>query len=411
MPAKRKKERIVGTHFVWLLGQRDGVYYADGRSNRPTAGRHSLGTRDRAEALEALKQLDLVRAVEMGLAERSLLAPPPPQQLTLPEGSRLYLDHVNRPRVVGGARPTSAKRYRAVLDKFEAFAQAEGVGSWNQVSRRTLEAYAAHLDDEGYAYATEYLELTTLKQLLRWLVDEGHLPAECAVRLPLAKPHGTTTYCWRTEEVRAMVQHSRQHPHLAWLGGVLIALACTGLRISELASLRRADIDLMKNVITLTDETTRGRRRKPQKARQTKSGRDRSFPIHAELRPVLEGLASAPDGLLFHGPRGGRLKPDTVRQVLVRDVLSPLGEQFPTAPDQVGFAQGRLHSFRHYFSSTCANRGVPEQVVMEWLGHRDSAMVRRYYHLHDDEAQRQMRRLQFIGEVGGGVAAGDVSSG
>jgi hypothetical protein len=73
------------------------------------------------------------------------------------------------------------------------------------------------------------------------------------------------------------------------------------------------------------------------------------------------------------------------------------------------FAAGRLHSYRHYFCSTCANRGVPEQVVMEWLGHADSKMVRHYYHLHDAEAQRQMKRLNFVGEAGGAGAGGEVS--
>jgi integrase len=407
MPAKRKKERVVAAHFVWLLGQRGGVWYADGRTNRPSAGRHSLGTKDYDEALQALQRLDLVRAVDLGRADRSALAETPPGLLSLAEGRRLYLEHVSRPRVVGGARPASAKRYRAVFDKFEAFARGEGLTAWNQVNRRTLEDYAAYLDDEGYAYATEYLELTTLKQTVKWMVEEGVLPASCLIRLPLAKPQGTTTYCWRAEEVQAMVQLCREHPDLAWLGDVLTALACTGLRISELASLRCSDIDLGQNLIQLTDESTRPRRRAGRQARQTKSGRSRSFPIHADLRRVLEGRPRAADGLVFHGPQGGRLKPDTVRRVLVREVLTRLRERFPTPAGAVGFADGRLHSFRHYFCSRCANSGVPEQVVMEWLGHRDSAMVRHYYHLHDDEAQRQMKRLDFLGDAGGGGAVGD----
>lgn len=408
MPAKRKKERIVGTYFVWLLGQRGGIWSADGRSNRPSAGRHSLGTRDRAEALEAVKRLDLVQAVQLGLADRALLSSAPPEQLSLAEGRRLYLQHVGRPRVVGGARATSCKRYRPVFDKFETFAQGEGITTWNQVTRRLLEAYAAHLDDEGYAYATEYLELTTLKQAIKWLVEEEHLPATCLVRLPLAKPQGTTTYCWLAAEVQAMVQHCRQQSELGWLADVLTALACTGLRISELASLRWPDIDQEKNLIILTDDSTRGRRPAGRPARQTKSGRSRAFPTHADLRRVLDGMKPAADGLVFHGPRGGRLKPDTVRQVLVREVLTPLCDQFPASPGQGSFADGRLHSFRHFFCSTCANSGVPEQVVMAWLGHRDSAMVRHYYHLHDDEAQRQMKRVQFLGDVGGAGAAGPV---
>jgi integrase len=403
MPAKRKKERILATHFVWLLGQRSGVYYADGRSNRPSAGRHSLGTKEYEQAREALKRLDLVQAVALGKADRALLDQAPAPGLSLTEGRRLYLEHVQRPRVVGGARPVSAQRYQAVFDKFDAFAQAEGITTWNGVTRSLLESYAAHLDDQGYAYATEYLELTTLKQAVKWLVQEGRLPAACRVHLPLNKPQGTTTYCWRTVEVQALLQRCQQHPDFAWLGAALTALACTGLRISELAALRWSDVDLEDNLVHLTDETTQSQRR-PGKARSTKSGRSRSFPIHADLRRVLSAASRTVDGLIFHGPKGGKLKPDTVRRALIRELLTPLAKQFPASPRASGFRDGRLHSFRHFFCSTCANSGVPEQVVMAWLGHRDSAMVRHYYHLHDEEAQRQMKRLKFLGR-GAGVAA------
>jgi integrase len=103
---------------------------------------------------------------------------------------------------------------------------------------------------------------------------------------------------------------------------------------------------------------------------------------------------------VFHGPRGGRLKPDTVRNVLIEKVLQPLTSKIPT-PDAVkGFRDGRLHSFRHYFCSRCADSGVPELMVMEWLGHADSTMVRHYYHLNDEEAQRQMQRLNLLVDAG-----------
>ena len=409
MPAQRKKERVVGTYFVWLLGRRSGVYYADGRSNSRDAGRHSLGTKNHSQALEFLKTLDLVRAVELGLADRTALTAQAQGPLALGEGRRLYMNHAQRPRIVGGARPSSVKRYRAVFDKFEKFAQGEGVAVWNQVSRRILEAYAAHLDDEGYAYATEYLELTTLKQVVKWLIDEGHLPASCRIHLPLEKPQGTTTYCWRAEEVHAMVRHCRMHAELDWLGDVFTALACTGLRISELASLRRSDIDLENNLVRLTDESTQPKRNR-QQVRQTKSGRSRSFPVHPDLQPVLAKLLRPKgDGFVFHGPKGGRLKPDTVRQTLVREVLTALEEEFPSRDGELGFKDGRLHSFRHYFASTCANSGVPEQVVMRWLGHQDSRMVQHYYHLHDEVAQRQMERLSFVGTKSSAAASDHIS--
>jgi integrase len=46
-------------------------------------------------------------------------------------------------------------------------------------------------------------------------------------------------------------------------------------------------------------------------------------------------------------------------------------------------------------------------MVMDWLGHVDSEMVRIYDHLHDREARQQMAGLDFLGGAGG-RSAGDV---
>lgn len=106
------------------------------------------------------------------------------------------------------------------------------------------------------------------------------------------------------------------------------------------------------------------------------------------------------DARIFHGPRGGKLKPDTVRNILIREVIKPLATQFPGLAGQKSFADGRLHSFRHFFASMCANQGTAERIAMEWLGHADSEMVRHYYHLHDSESRQQMARLDLLGTAG-----------
>ena len=109
MPKTRKKERIVGDYFVWLLGKRGEVYTADGRSNDPPQGRHSLGVRDYDEALEAIRRLDLTMAVKAGKVERSALDRHQNELLSLEEGWRLYQLHTSRPTVAGGASPTTQK--------------------------------------------------------------------------------------------------------------------------------------------------------------------------------------------------------------------------------------------------------------------------------------------------------------
>jgi integrase len=397
MPAKRKYEVVIGEHFAWHVYRRGEVYQADGRSNKLPAGRHSLGTKSYEEALENLRHLDRIKAVELGLADASILNDGDDEMVTLEQGVELYLQHVSRPRVAGGAKPATRKRYKAVFDKFLAFLKQKGIYHWNLVRVPVLEQYAAWLDGEGYAYRTEFLELTTIKQAINWMITATLLPVGCRIEMPLTKPTGTDTYCWRREEIEAIIRWCRSQPKLDWLGDVLTALACTGMRISELASLRWTDIDLDNKMIRLTDESTSRVRRRDGKRREIKNRRSRALAVHGDLMAVLERLDKTPGGLIFRGPKGGVLSPDIVRRTLIRDVLAGLADEFPAPEGEVGFTHGRLHSFRHYFCSMCANNNVPEQLVMEWLGHQESKMVRHYYHAHNEEAQRQMKKLNLIG--------------
>jgi len=399
MPKPRKNEFIRCAYFAWRLVCRSGVWYADGRSNPSDAGRHSLGTADKAEALRLLPQLDRVRAEALGMAPPSVAATAPCRLLPIEEGRKLYETHVARPRVTGGVRQSTQKRYRAVFDKFIPFAISRGVTAWNGLTATLLNEYAVDLEAKGYAYKTLHNELTTLKQAMRWLSQAGHLHGVKPIDLKLRKAESERAYCYRPEEVRAMIEFCRDKPKLHWMADLIIALACTGLRISELASLRWSDLDLESGRLKLTDETGRSKQAGVSR-RELKSGRSRSFPIHPDLRAIVDRLPRV-DTHAFHGPRGGRIKPDTIRNVLVREVIKPLTKRFPKRGDEKSFEDGRVHSFRHYFCSTCANNGVPERMVMEWLGHQDSEMVRIYYHLHDEEARRRMAALDFLGGAGG----------
>jgi integrase len=214
--------------------------------------------------------------------------------------------------------------------------------------------------------------------------------------MKLKKVESERAYCYEPAEVAAMVELCRGRSDLTWLMNVIIGLACTGLRIAELAGLRWSDIDFERNMLTLTDESGRG---SAGAGRQLKTGRSRSLPLHQDLLAVLAGIKRH-GPLVFHGPRGGKLKPDTVRNIFVREVIKPMAARFPGQPGRKNFANGRLHSFRHYFASMCANQGTSERVAMEWLGHADSEMVRHYYHLHDAESRQQMARLDLLGSAG-----------
>jgi len=406
MPRKRKNEVIPGQYFTWKLTRRNAVYQADGRTNPTGAGRHSLGTKDRTEALEALKQLDLVQAVELGLADRKLLREANVERIDLEEGRQLYMASVAAPEVAGGASEGTCKRYRPVFDKFVSFAESQGVTTWGRVNARLLKSYGAWLDDRGYAERTLYLELTTIIQAVKYLVLEGYLPESCRISLSLTKSIDSPTYCYLPEEVDAIVAVCMANGSLVWLGQVVIALACTGMRISELAALRWTDVDFVRNVIRVANDPST--RKGNGKRRRTKNRRDRSFPINDQFLEVLKGLPRHQDGRVFHGPLGGVLKPDTVRNNLTGSVLPVVAKDLRSRGMETEVLRGRLHSFRHFFCSECANNNVPMQMVMDWLGHQDSRMVRYYCHLADKRSQQEMKQLTFVKTDLGEADADDV---
>jgi integrase len=401
MKRTNASETIQGVYFRWKLRRRNGIYFADGRSSKIKVGRHSLETRNYDDALEALRKLDIVKAVEHGLAPHSILTTGSAALLDLEAGRDLYMKHVQRADVVGGARKNTVKRYRPVFAKFiDEFAASEVIGSWNIVNLRILENYGAWLDERDYAYRTEHLELTTLKQAINYFVAEGLLPSSCDFVLKMRNPSGSTTYCYRQEEVDAMLEVCKGRPDLRWLHDVILVLSYTGMRISEAAQLRASNIDEDVKFLILRDETRAGSREERRRGQSVKTGKDRTLPIHERIRPVLRFRSGLKQSRIFYGPKGGQLKPDVVRRALIREVIQPLVPRFPTPPGEaVGFKDGRLHSFRHYFCSVCAHDGVPEQVVMRWLGHASSAMVQRYFHLHSAESREQMNKVRPPGDA------------
>ncbi len=186
------------------------------------------------------------------------------------------------------------------------------------------------------------------------------------------------------------------------MDAVVQSLALTGMRIGELASLKWTDIKLdgvgVPAFISLTDDRASAKRLSSFDQRRIKGRRGRIVPIHSSLKRVLADLPRHPDGRLFHGPKGGFLKPDTVRNIFIRDVIGPLKPLFPTAKGEVGFADGRLHSFRHYFVSQAFLQGATESEVKQWVGHRDSRVVEIYRHLSDEESRQKLERLNLLGE-------------
>jgi integrase len=200
---------------------------------------------------------------------------------------------------------------------------------------------------------------------------------------------------------------SREDPKLGWFADVVVALAFTGLRIGELRDLCWDDLDEELKNLTVPDYSKQGTKRERSNTRENKGKKSRTLPVEqSTFRLVLERLGKTPckDGLIFHGPGGGRIKPDRVRLVLknrvlprVLERLGPKGRRNASKSSQAKSLKDLTpHGLRHFFVSVVACGGVAEMTVVRWLGHHDSKITRRYFHLRDAESHQQIEKVTFF---------------
>ena len=111
---------------------------------------------------------------------------------------------------------------------------------------------------------------------------------------------------------------------------------------------------------------------------RTKDKDDQFVPIHPRVRPLLETFPRAGD-LVF---------PGVTERNLLKRIKGICREIGLSNPDKY-----KLHSFRHHFTSLCANHQIAYRKALSWLCHSSSQILDLYYHLHDDDSQAAMKAL------------------
>jgi integrase/recombinase XerD len=143
---------------------------------------------------------------------------------------------------------------------------------------------------------------------------------------------------------------------------VIWTLLDTGLRVSELASLNKNNIDWQNHRLIVYGKG----------GPYGKKTKRRIVPISQRVRPILEGHFA------LHGTLG--MSKRTIQR-MVKNMANKAHISRPTTP----------HVLRHTFSVTAIQKGISTRSLQEVLGHSHLATTEIYLNLSPEDVMREFR--------------------
>ena len=349
-------------------------YFRDGRQHQV-----SLTTSSKAQALRAA--YELAEQLERGEGR------PRDSHTLIQDLAEQYMTEC-RGR---GRAPKTVVKYQGQLNRFTAWCQSQGVRKAKMFSPDDLFAYRTYLSEAcRLSDKSIYGETVLLKQLFKWAEKTGRLSRNALALLRFDKVKSRLQPCYTIEQVELLLANAEP-----WAVPMFATLAYTGIRIGELQQLQWEDVDFEGNVLHIRRGGSSGR---------TKNRQDRLIPIHgSKLKPLLQTLPRSSQ-LVFLMPNGSKVNPKSLLRYLKR-LCGDCGFKNPQ--------QYKVHTFRHFFASYCAQQNRSYKYVLAWMGHSSSDILDLYFKINDREAQRAMNDLSFcaenaesrttVGQSGGGA--------
>src|ERR1700733_4957719 len=143
-----------------------------------------------------------------------------------------------------GLSGNTIEAYRRDCLEFAAFLGGKGIAAFEEVERSHIVDFLAMREEKGYASTSLARNLIAIKVLFRFLKRENILLQNVAHYLAVPKLWQLIPEVLTYEEVEGLLgQPDMQHPIGARDKAVIEVLYASGLRVSEVCSLKIHDVD------------------------------------------------------------------------------------------------------------------------------------------------------------------------
>jgi len=257
------------------------------------------------------------------------------------------------------------------------FLHRRGKSEIAEVTKDDIRAYLDYLVvDRGNSGVTRAWKLAAIKSFFNYLVETEELKTNPASsikspRIPEMEPeYLTEEECIRLLETIA--QKGRPQVRERDMAMVILFLH-TGLRVSEVTSLKLVNIDLDSGQIKII----------------RKGNKEQYLHLNGEtVNALVNYLANPPEaqnGRLFVGTNGGNLDRAYVYSV-VRRYLNLAG---------IDKGKHGPHLLRHTFCTRLHQKGVGPFTIKDLAGHKSLNTTMRYIKIEDKEQAEALDRLEF----------------
>ena len=232
----------------------------------------------------------------------------------------------------------------------------------SDISGGDLKLFLADQISQGKSISTALRRLSSTKGFLLFLKKDGHFYEEIPDIEPPKKPSRLPT-CLSLEEVELLLDA----PDMSKPGGVrdkamLELMYASGLRVSELISLKRKNLNLKKGIVTIFG--------KGAKERKVPVGEFAMLYVVKYINEVRGKNKNSGSEYLFLNKNGEPIS----RQYFfmqIRKYASQVGIDKVISP----------HTLRHCFATHMLEGGAQLRAVQEMLGHTNIATTQIYTHI------------------------------
>ncbi len=265
-----------------------------------------------------------------------------------------------------GRSPSTILAYKADLEQLVDYATRHSKSEPEQMEPTDIEAFRDYLLTQNYTPKTVSRKLNAIKTFYRWLIDEKFITRDPSKDVGHPKIESSVPKFLSQLEYRALRDVVRSDPRIA---AIIELILQTGMRISEVANLKRYNIE--EDRLTIEAHATQPGR----KVELNEAARN-AINEYLEVRPKAESE------FLFVSKNGKPLAVRNIRAAIDRYM------------EKAGMPQYSVNDIRTTFIVENLKRGVDLVTVSQAAGHKRLSTTERYLELADIKEPGKEQKLE-----------------